>query len=74
MVLIAHRITFSSVLGSQQRMLKQAVAQVREVAIRVLRRGHALVHLNAMHVVSRQVFFGQDQEHLPRVGPYSRPG
>src|SRR5215510_4716569 len=47
-------------------MLKQAFAQVSEVAVRVLRRGHALVYLHDMHAVPRQLFSCQGTEHLPR--------
>src|SRR6266446_2551323 len=35
-------------------------------AVRVLCRGHALVHLRDMHAVPRQILFCQDTKHVPR--------
>ena len=39
---------------------------MREIAVRVLRRGHAFVHLHDMHAVPRQIFSCQDTKHVPR--------
>ena len=53
-------------LGAQRGMLKQALAQVGEVSIRVSRRGHALVHLHDMHALPGDLFVCQGTQHLPR--------
>src|SRR5919108_2515725 len=47
-------------------MLKQALAQVGEVSVRVSRWGHALVHLHDTYVPPGDLFVGQRTQHLPR--------
>jgi hypothetical protein len=37
-----------------------------QIAVRVTRGRHALVHLRNMHVFPRHCFAGQDAKHLPR--------
>ena len=54
-----------NLLGSQRRLLQQTFAQVRQVPVRVSRRGHPFVHLDDMHVFPGQVLGGQGAQHLP---------
>src|SRR2546422_608859 len=47
-------------------MLKQALIQVREVSVRVSRRGDALVHLHHVYAFPGNIFVYQGPQHLPR--------
>src|SRR6266542_1871242 len=47
-------------------MLKQALIQVREVSVRVSRRGDALVHLHHVYAFPGNIFVCQGTQHLPR--------
>ena len=46
-------------------MLQQAFAQVGQISIRVSRGSHALVHLDQMDALSREVFARQGTQHEP---------
>ena len=50
-------------------MRKQRRLQVREIAIRVARRGNAFVDLHNLHLPPRHFFIGQQPQHLPRRAP-----
>jgi hypothetical protein len=54
-----------NLLGTQRTVREQALAQVREVAVRVPGRGYALVDLNHVHKGPWHFFIGQRPQHRP---------
>ena len=52
-------------LQRQRRVLEQALAQMREVAIRIACGGDALVHLHHLHAAPRNVLVREHAQHPP---------
>ncbi len=52
--------------GRDGRMIQQAFAQVREIAVGMSRRGHALIDLYEVHMRPGHIFAGEHAQHQPR--------